>query len=182
MSVWVIFAAFMGQRQNDWQASKGGVMKNIRLSIIGVMIVLVAVLVGCGPSKEQLRQTAAKTKASAAYDQAKQAKSGDDASQARADVLAALAEVQLGLESISVEKSALDQLVADKYFTDANVQLALLRDKKTGFKAAQAAKAEFIRTQKLSGRDLRVFDVTAKGVDVLAYRRAALAPAKNKKR
>jgi hypothetical protein len=156
-------------------------MKFSKTLTIGLMVVLATLLVGCGPSKEQLRQAAvnaAKLKALTAYDQVKQAKSGDDASQARADVLAILADANLELNAISVEKSELDQLVADKYFADAKGQIVLLRDKKIGFKAAQAAKTEFLRAQKLSGRRLISFGVTAKSIDSLGA--AHKAPAKKR--
>jgi hypothetical protein len=152
-----------------------------RFSIMGVMVVLAAVLFGCGPSKVQLRQeavAAAKTKALLAYDQAKKAKSGDGASQARAEVLAALTGARLDLTFISVTKPELDLLVADKYSDDAAAKVAVLRDKKTKYEAAQAARTEFYRTQKLSGRDLSAFGVTVKSVDGLvtaAHRREILA-------
>lgn len=148
--------------------------------IIGVMIVLAALLVGCGPSKEQLRlkvQKDVKAQAEVTLVEIRQAPSGDQAGQSVAKLLGDLKSVGFGLSLVPVEQSELNKIVVDKYFDDAKTQLAILRNRKTGPEAARNARAEFYRTQKASGQELAAFGVTAKGVEALAHRKA---PAKKR--
>lgn len=157
-------------------------MKNFlkTLTIAGLAIILALLTATCGPSKEELRlkaQRDAKAQATATLVDIRQAPSGDKAVQSVAKLLGDLKSAGFGLSLVPVEQSELDRIVADKYLADANAQLAILRNRKTGPEAARDARAEFYRTQKASGQELTAFGVTAKGVEVLAHRKA---PAKKR--
>jgi hypothetical protein len=152
-------------------------------SVAGVAIVLAALLTGCGPSKEQLQMKAeysAVLQALDTYAQIRQAPNGDAAMKSYDKLEAGLRAAFLDFRAISVTNDELQKTIADKYFADAKWQLAAMRNSKTGPEEAQKARAEFYRTQKLSGRGLVAFGVTAKAVDgfvAAAHRRAALANA-----
>lgn len=150
------------------------------LTIAGLAIILALLTAACGPSKEQLRlkaQKDAKAQATATLVEIRQAPNGAAAAESAAKLIADLKSAGEGLGLVPVEQSELDRIVADKYLADANAQLAILRNRKTGQEAARNARAEFYRTQKASGQELAAFGVTAKGVEALAHRKA---PAKKR--
>ena len=85
-------------------------MTTRKYSIIGVMIVLAALLLGCGLSKEQLRlkaQRDVKAQAAATLVEIRQATSGDQADQFAAKLRADLKSAGFGLGLIPVEQGEL---------------------------------------------------------------------------
>ena len=137
-------------------------------SIVGVAIVLASV--GCGPSKEQMRQKAqnvAYDKATTTFAEVRQAATGDKAAESASKLVADLISAEFALDLIHVKPVELDRLIADKYFTDTQVQLKVLRDPKTGPMEADKARAELYRTLKLSGRNLGDLHLTARGINAL---------------
>jgi hypothetical protein len=101
------------------------------------------------------------------FAQVRSASSGDTANAARVKLEERLGVSNKDLGVIGVRPAELDKITADKYFDDAQGQLKILRDPKTGPQAADKARAELYRTLKASGRNLGDLRITAKGVDAL---------------